>query len=73
MTGIASKTPRYVDIGLKSLRWLVARQTSAKGHFRPVGTGGFGDRRQPPRAVRPATAGGRGNHRGLPRRMARRS
>ncbi len=47
MTGIASKIPRYVDTGLKSLRWLVTRQTSAKGQFRPVGTAGFGDRRQP--------------------------
>jgi hypothetical protein len=49
VTGIASKTSRYVDTGLKSLRWLVARQTSAKGQFRPVGTAGFGDRHQPPR------------------------
>jgi hypothetical protein len=48
MTGIASKTSRYVDAGLKSLRWLVTQQTSAKGQFRPVGTAGFGDRRQPP-------------------------
>jgi hypothetical protein len=49
LTGIASKTPRYVDIGLESLRWLMARQTSTKGQFRPVGTGGFSDRRKPPR------------------------
>jgi glycosyltransferase involved in cell wall biosynthesis len=49
MTGLATKTARYVDIGLESLRWLVTRQTSAKGQFRPVGTAGFGDRRQPPR------------------------
>jgi hypothetical protein len=49
VTGIASETPRYVDIGLETLRWLVARQTSAKGQFRPVGTAGFDDRRQPPR------------------------
>jgi hypothetical protein len=49
VTGVASKTSRYVDTGLKSLRWLVARQTSAKGQFRPVGTAGFGDRQQPPR------------------------
>jgi len=50
MTGIVSKTPRYVDTGLKSLRWLVTRQTSAKGQFRPVGTAGFGAKRQSPQA-----------------------
>jgi hypothetical protein len=50
ITGIGSKTSRYVETGLKSLRWLVTRQTSAKGQFRPVGTAGFGDRRQPLRA-----------------------
>src|SRR3984885_8722746 len=49
VTGIASKMTRYVDIGLESLRWLVARQTPAKGQICPVGTAGFGDRRQPPR------------------------
>ena len=69
-----TKTSRYVDTGLKSLRWLVTRQTSAKGPL---------NRRSAPRdlatsaptatAVRPAAAGGYGNHRGLPRRMARRS
>jgi glycosyltransferase involved in cell wall biosynthesis len=46
VTGIASKMTRYVDIGLESLRWLVARQTSAKGQFRPVGTAGFGNGRK---------------------------
>jgi hypothetical protein len=50
MTGLATKTSRYVSIGLESLRWLVNRQTSAKGQFRPIGTTGFGDRRQPPQA-----------------------
>lgn len=50
MTGMASKTPRYVNIGLESLRWLVKRQTSAKGQFRPIGTAGFGERRQPSQA-----------------------
>ena len=28
----------------------MTQQTSAAGHFRPVGTGGFGERRQPPHA-----------------------
>jgi glycosyltransferase involved in cell wall biosynthesis len=50
ITGLASKTSRYVNIGLESLRWLVKRQTSAKGQFRPIGTAGFGDRRRPPQA-----------------------
>ena len=48
LTGIATKTPGYLDVGLKSLHWLVAQQTSPKGQFRPVGTAGFSDRRQPP-------------------------
>jgi hypothetical protein len=48
VTGIATKTSAYIETGLKSLRWLVTRQTSAKGQFRPVGTAGFGDRRQVP-------------------------
>ena len=28
----------------------MSRQTAPEGHFRPVGTAGFGERRQPPRA-----------------------
>jgi glycosyltransferase involved in cell wall biosynthesis len=50
MTGMATKTPAYLAIGLRSLRWLVTRQTSASGQFRPVGTEGFSDVRLPPRA-----------------------
>jgi glycosyltransferase involved in cell wall biosynthesis len=50
LTGVATKTPGYLDVGLKSLHWLVTQQTSAKGQFRPVGTAGFGDRRRPPQA-----------------------
>jgi hypothetical protein len=49
VTGLASKMPRYVDTGLRSLSWLVTRQTSGKGQFRPIGTAGFSDSRQPPR------------------------
>ena len=48
--GMATKTSRYLDVGLRSLRWLVTQQTSPKGQFRPVGTSGFGDKRRPPHA-----------------------
>ena len=50
LTGMATQTPAYVDAGLRSLRWLMTRQTTPTGHFRPVGTAGFGELRQPPRA-----------------------
>jgi len=49
-TGIATQTPEYVDAGLRSLRWLMTQQTTPTGQFRPVGTSGFGESRQPPRA-----------------------
>jgi glycosyltransferase involved in cell wall biosynthesis len=50
VTGMATRTPAYVDAGLRSLRWLMTQQTAPGGHFRPIGTAGFGERRQPPRA-----------------------
>jgi glycosyltransferase involved in cell wall biosynthesis len=50
LTGMATRTPVYVDAGLKSLRWLMMQQTAPAGHFRPVGTAGFGEQRQAPRA-----------------------
>ena len=50
LTGMATQAPAYVDAGLRSLRWLMVRQTAPEGHFRPVGTAGFGERRQQPRA-----------------------
>jgi glycosyltransferase involved in cell wall biosynthesis len=50
LTGMATQTPAYVDAGLRSLRWLMTRQTAPEGHFRPVGTAGFGEQRQHPRA-----------------------
>lgn len=50
LTGMATKTPRQVEAGLKTLRWLMARQTAPKGHFRPVGTEGFGEQKKLPRA-----------------------
>ena len=50
LTGMATQTPDYVEAGLRSLRWLMTQQTAPTGHFRPVGTAGFGELRQPPRA-----------------------
>jgi hypothetical protein len=50
VTGLATRNRGYIDAGLKSLRWLMTQQTSPMGHFRPVGTAGFGELRQPPHA-----------------------
>ncbi len=50
LTGIATKVSAYLEVGLKSLRWLVGQQTSASGQFRPVGTEGFGEMRRRPQA-----------------------
>jgi glycosyltransferase involved in cell wall biosynthesis len=50
VTGVATRTPGYIEAGLRSLRWLMTLQTTSTGHFRPVGTTGFGERRTPPRA-----------------------
>jgi hypothetical protein len=50
LTGLATQTSEYLDAGLKTLRWLMTQQTTIAGHFRPVGTAGFGEQRQRPRA-----------------------
>jgi glycosyltransferase involved in cell wall biosynthesis len=50
VTGMATQTRGYVDAGLRSLRWLMTQQTASTGHFRPVGTAGFGEQRKPARA-----------------------
>jgi glycosyltransferase involved in cell wall biosynthesis len=50
LTGMATQKLAYVEAGLRSLRWLMTQQTAPAGHFRPVGTAGFGDRREHPRA-----------------------
>jgi glycosyltransferase involved in cell wall biosynthesis len=49
-TGLTTHTSRYVDVGLRSLRWLMSLQTSSSGYFRPVGTKSFGRIRQKPEA-----------------------
>jgi glycosyltransferase involved in cell wall biosynthesis len=48
LTGLAAHSSAYVDAGIRTLRWLMAMQTAPAGHFRPVGTEGFGNRRLPP-------------------------
>jgi glycosyltransferase involved in cell wall biosynthesis len=49
-TGLAIDTPPYVEVGLRSLRWLTSLQTTSSGYFRPVGTKSFGRHRQKPEA-----------------------
>ena len=50
VTGAALKKPPLVKIGLASLRWLMALQTTPDGYFRPVGTESFGVARKAPQA-----------------------
>jgi hypothetical protein len=49
-TGLTTQTQPYVEVGLRSLRWLMSLQTSSSGCFRPVGTKSFGRLRQKPEA-----------------------
>jgi glycosyltransferase involved in cell wall biosynthesis len=48
-TGLSLREPAYVAAGLRSLRWLMTKQTTPAGLFRPVGSKSFGDRRRTPR------------------------
>jgi hypothetical protein len=50
LTGAALKRPQLVKVGLTSLRWLMALQTTPEGYFRPVGTDSFGAVRKAPQA-----------------------
>lgn len=50
LTGNRLSDPAYVTAGLKSLHWLVERQTSENGFFQPVGTAGFAERRMQPQS-----------------------
>ena len=50
VTGSSISAPAYIAAGLRSLRWLMAQQTSPAGLFRPVGSDTFGERRRAPRA-----------------------
>jgi glycosyltransferase involved in cell wall biosynthesis len=49
-TGLTTRTLSYVDVGIRSLRWLMSLQIASSGGFRPVGTGSFGRIRQRPEA-----------------------
>jgi hypothetical protein len=49
-TGLATHTRPYVEVGLRSLRWLISLQTASSGCFRPVGSRSFGKIRQAPDA-----------------------
>jgi len=49
-TGLATHTPAYVEVGLRSLRWLMSLQTTSSGYFRPVGSKSFGRIRHKPEA-----------------------
>jgi glycosyltransferase involved in cell wall biosynthesis len=49
-TGLTTQTSSYIDVGLRSLRWLNTLQTASSGYFRPVGTESFGRHRQQPQA-----------------------
>jgi len=48
VTGMATGTRAYVDAGLRSLRWLMARQVTPTGLFRPIGSANFGARHAVP-------------------------
>ena len=49
-TGLATHTPAHVEVGLRSLRWLMSLQTTSSGCFRPVGSKSFGRIRHKPEA-----------------------
>src|SRR5713226_939094 len=49
-TGLTTQTGPYVEVGLRSLRWLMSLQTTSSGCFRAVGTKSFGKVRQKPEA-----------------------
>jgi glycosyltransferase involved in cell wall biosynthesis len=49
VTGLATGATAQVAAGLRSLRWLIAMQTTATGLFRPVGSDSYGDKRTAPR------------------------
>jgi hypothetical protein len=41
VSGLWTGNSKALDIGLKSLRWLLKVQTSEGGYFRPIGSNGF--------------------------------
>jgi glycosyltransferase involved in cell wall biosynthesis len=49
-TGLTTRTQLHVEVGLRSLRWLMSLQTASSGCFRPIGTKSFGRLRRKPEA-----------------------
>ena len=49
-TGLTTHMPPYVEVGLRSFRWLMSLQRTSSGYFRPVGTKSFGRLRRKPEA-----------------------
>ncbi|MDQ8204741.1 glycosyltransferase family 4 protein [Pelagicoccus sp. SDUM812003] len=41
LSGYSTPEPQALEIGLKSLRWLVSIQSTPGGYFRPIGSNGF--------------------------------
>lgn len=41
LAGRCGGVPEALDVGLRSLRWLMRIQTAEAGHFRPIGSNGF--------------------------------
>ena len=48
VTGMSTGELRQVEAGLRTLRWLMKKQTAPAGYFRPVGSDTFGKHRTPP-------------------------
>lgn len=44
LNGLTEPSPRALDVGLESLRWLASIQTTQSGCFRPIGSDGFYER-----------------------------
>lgn len=49
-SGQALGDSRPVELGLRTLEWLIGRQTGPRSKFRPIGSNGFGRPYQPPLA-----------------------
>ena len=50
VSGVSTGNAAYLAAGLRALHWLASLQVAPAGHFRPIGTDSFGDKRALPRA-----------------------
>lgn len=50
VTGVSTRNDAYLVGGMRSLGWLATLQEASAGHFRPVGTDSYGDKRALPEA-----------------------